>query len=252
MGLGSGVVRHGLSMNLAGLKERHQDFSLTRYGGIARENVTGGPGLSSAPECGYNGSESVSVWSHAMSATATLMTTEELLALPENGMDRWLIAGELREKPMPTRNRFHSRVMTRSAQHLANWNDTQPPPRGSVLTGDAGVRLQQDPDTTFGVDVMYVSAAVMARQTPQVTIIEGVPTLTVEILSPSDKLEEVHEKIDAFLAAGVALVWIIDTHLRTVTVHRPGAAPELFNIRQELSGDPHLPGLRIPVARLFD
>ena len=41
-------------------------------------------------------------------ATATLsITTAELLAMPEDGMDRWLIRGELREKPMTKRNRYH-------------------------------------------------------------------------------------------------------------------------------------------------
>jgi hypothetical protein len=37
-----------------------------------------------------------------------------------------------------------------------------------------------------------------------------------------------------------------------VTVYRPGTEPELFNVRQELSGEPHLPGFRVPVARLFE
>ena len=193
-----------------------------------------------------------------MSAVATLMTTEELLALPENGIDRWLIAGELREKSPGRGNKYHRNamvhclVMTRSAKFLDNWNDTQPPPRGQVLTGDAGVRLHEDPDTTFGLDVTYVSAQVLARQTSASTIITGIPTLAVEILSPSDKLEEINEKIDALLAVGVPLVWIIDPHHRTVTVHRPGVAPELFNIHQELSGEPHLPGFRMPVSRLFE
>jgi hypothetical protein len=36
-----------------------------------------------------------------------------------------------------------------------------------------------------------------------------------------------------------------------VTVHRPGAEPELFNVRQEISAEPHLPGFRVPVARIF-
>ena len=45
-----------------------------------------------------------------------LMTTEELLAIPEDGTDRWLIAGELRERPMTRRNRFHSRVTFRVAE----------------------------------------------------------------------------------------------------------------------------------------
>ena len=48
-----------------------------------------------------------------MATVTTLMTAEELLALPEDGTDRWLIAGELRERPMTKRNRFHSRATAR-------------------------------------------------------------------------------------------------------------------------------------------
>ena len=33
-----------------------------------------------------------------MATASSLMTTEELLAIPEDGTDRWLIAGELRER----------------------------------------------------------------------------------------------------------------------------------------------------------
>ena len=72
-----------------------------------------------------------------MATAATGMTTEELLALPDNGTDRWLIRGELRERPMPTRNRFHSRTMTLVATELELWLRQQPEPRGQVLTRDA-------------------------------------------------------------------------------------------------------------------
>ena len=85
---------------------------------------------------------------------------------------------------MPERNRFHSRTMTRVARFLDVWLDSQPEPRGQVLTGDAGVRLAEDPDTTLGVDVTYVSAEVMSLQTDEITIVSGVPILAVEILSP--------------------------------------------------------------------
>jgi hypothetical protein len=36
-----------------------------------------------------------------MTTAATLTTTEQLLVLPDDGTDRWLIAGELRERPRP-------------------------------------------------------------------------------------------------------------------------------------------------------
>lgn len=188
-------------------------------------------------------------------ADPAVMTTEELLALPDDGVERWLIRGQLREKrqgvPMTVRNRWHSRIMIRVGKFLDNWLDQQPEPRGAVLGGEAGVRLRRNPDTTVGVDVVYVSAEVAARQPDDTTLIDGVPVLAVEILSPSDTLDEVNEKIDGYLSAGVALVWVIDPHHRTVEIFRPGAEPELVNVRQELSGDPMLPGFRVPVAQLF-
>jgi Uma2 family endonuclease len=62
-------------------------------------------------------------------------------------------------------------------------------------------------------------------------LIDGVRVLVVEILSPRDTQEPVDEKTDDYLQAGVALVWVIDPHDRTVTIYRPGQEPELVNVR---------------------
>jgi Uma2 family endonuclease len=183
---------------------------------------------------------------------ATVMTTEKLLALPDNGVERWLIRGELREKPRTVRNRLHSRIMARVTTVLTNWLDGQTQPPGAVLCGEAGCRLRRDPDTTVGTDVAYVSAEVMGRQTDETTLIDGVPVLVVEILSPNDTEEQTNEKVDDYLAAGVPLVWVIDPHDRTVLVYQPGTEPTLFNARQELSGEPQLPGFRVGVSHLFE
>lgn len=182
---------------------------------------------------------------------STVMTTEEMLALPRNGVERWLIRGELREKPMTVRNRWHSRILIRVGHILESWLERQPEPRGSILGGEAGVRLRRNPDTTVGVDVVYIPPEVAAHESEETTLIDGVPVLVVEILSPSDTQVEINEKIDDYLAAGVALVWVIDPHHRTVEIFRPNAEPELVNIRQELSADPHLPGFCVPVSQLF-
>jgi Uma2 family endonuclease len=187
-----------------------------------------------------------------MATVTTPMTVEEFLALPDDGVERWLIAGELRERPMTVRNRVHSAVLACGCAELENWRRLQPPPQGKVLGGEAGVRLSRNPDTVVGIDIVYVSPAVLAQQRDDTTLIDGVPTLAVEILSPSDTQEEIHEKLDVFRTAGVPLVWVIDPRDRTVRVYRIGAEPELFNVRQELSGEPHVPGFRLPVARLFE
>lgn len=182
-----------------------------------------------------------------------LMTTEEFLALPDDGVERWLIRGEVREfgPIMTKRNRHHSRILIRLGQLLSNWLDQQSAPRGELVGGEAGFRLQRDPEITVGIDVAYVSP-VLARSDPDdTTLIDGVPTLAVEILSPNDTQEDIHDKIETYLDAGVPLVWIIDPRDRTVRVYRPGAEMESFNTTQELSGEPHLPGFRVRVASIF-
>jgi Uma2 family endonuclease len=180
-----------------------------------------------------------------------LMTTKDLLALPRNGVERWLIRGQLREKPMTVRNRIHSRLMARIVYLLEGWLETQAEPRGQVLCGEAGCRLRRSPDSTVGIDVVYVAANLVQQQTDDTTLIDGVPVLAVEILSPSDTQEEINEKIDDYLAAGVALVWIVDPHDQTVTVYRANREPELVNVSQKLAAEPYLPGFCVTAAEIF-
>ncbi len=179
------------------------------------------------------------------------MTLEQFLALPEDGMDRELIAGEVRERPMTKRNRFHAATESKVAYVLRSWLGRQPEPRGEVYSGEVGCILGRNPDTTVGIDVAYVSAEAVASQSNKTSMMEAAPVLAVEILSPTDKQEEIVEKVDTYLKSGVALVWVLDPHFQTVTVYRRDAAPELFNVQQQLSADPQLPGLTIQVKDLF-
>lgn len=181
-----------------------------------------------------------------------LMTTEQLLAIPENdGMDRELINGQLRERPMTRRNRRHSRTQTKFGKHLDNWLDIQPDPKGEVVSGEAGFRLRRNPDTTVGIDVAYISPETAAANADGVGLIDGVPVLVVEILSPSDSQEDVLDKVQVYLDCGVPLVWVAEPVFRAVTVYRPGAEPELFNAQQFLDGGAFLPGFRVKVADCF-
>jgi Uma2 family endonuclease len=184
------------------------------------------------------------------------MTAEEFLALPDDGVERWLIRGRLRERrpetqEMTYRNQTHSTVEANVVYALKHWLQQQPRPRGRICSGEAGCRLRQTPDSVVGIDVVYISAELAARRTAGTTLIDGAPILAVEILSPNDTQEDIHEKIDDYLAAGVALVWIMDTHRETVTVYRPDTNPAMFNASHELTAEPHLPGFKVPVAELF-
>src|SRR4026207_2044674 len=70
------------------------------------------------------------------------MTEDEFLALPDDGIERWLIDGKVMEfGEMTKRNRFHSVAMARITKFLDNWLDTRPEMGGEVLCGEAGVCL---------------------------------------------------------------------------------------------------------------
>jgi Uma2 family endonuclease len=182
---------------------------------------------------------------------APLMTTEELLALPRNGTERWLIEGQLREKPMTVRNRTHGRIMATIVYLLKRWLESQLEPRGQILCGEAGCRLRRNPDSTVGIDVVYIAANLAQQESNETTLIDGVPILAAEILSPSDTIEEIEEKIEIYQKAGVALVWVVNPYDQTITIYRLDTEPELVNVRQELSGEPHLPGFCVAVAEVF-
>jgi len=184
-------------------------------------------------------------------ATLALMTAEELLAIPADGMDRELIHGELRERPMTLRNRVHSAIEARVAAELIRWLDDQPQPHGRVVSGEAGFRLRRDPDTAVGIDVAYVSAEQAKLTVPGSSLFEGPPVLAVEILSPSDSTEAIGEKVSLYLKLGLAVVWVIDPNFQTVTIHTPDAEPRMVSASQELTSEPHLPGFKVQVARLF-
>ena len=188
------------------------------------------------------------------------MTTAELLEITEDGTERWLIRGELRAKPSEfpgareiVRNRGHAAATASIGVALVEWSRSQTPPRGTVYAGNVGVILERDPDTTVGVDVVYASADVVAVQNDDnTTLLEDVPTLAVEILSPNDTQAQIGEKRRTYLKAGVPLVWVVEPDTRTVTVYRPGHQPELFNVSRRLPEYPQMPGFAPPVAELFE
>jgi Uma2 family endonuclease len=109
----------------------------------------------------------------------------------------------------------------------------------------------RDPESTVGVDVAYFSPAQMAIMPRDQPWYEGPPVLAVEITSPSDKHEDIVEKVELYLECGVQVVWIVDPNFQTVTVHRPKVRPAACGEDDILNGNPELPGFRISVSEFF-
>lgn len=183
----------------------------------------------------------------------SLMTVNDLLAMPDNdGMDRELLAGRLRERPWTPHYPIHAITEAKVASVLCNWLDSQPEPRGKVFSGGVGCILRRNPDSFLGLDVAYMSAEQAESQPAKASFLECAPTLVVEIISPADYIGETNAKIQAFLNANVPLVWVLNPFLRTAMVLGPDTKPVLRNDAQEISGDPHLPGFLSAVSRFFD
>ena len=185
------------------------------------------------------------------SGSVRLMTTEEMLTLPDDDIERWLIRGQLREKPRALRNRWSARVLARTGWLLMNWLDRQPEPHGEILAHKVGVRIACNPDTTVGIDLVYISAELAAQEPGIAGLVDGLPVLAVEILSPSEIRNEIYEKLELYLGAGIGLVWLIDPHDKSILVYRPNTAPVMLKLHQNLTGEPHRPGFRVPVAEIF-
>jgi Uma2 family endonuclease len=178
------------------------------------------------------------------------LTAEALMAMPEDGIDRELIRGELREKPAYLRSPGHSGAQAKIAYLLLVWLDRQTKPRGSIASGQAPFRLVREPVTFVGIDVAYASAEQVAAANDNKAFFDGPPVLAVEILSHSDTHGEITEKVDLYLEVGT-VVWVVDPDSQTIMVRRPGQVPKMHTTQDDLTGDPELPGLRVSVADIF-
>jgi Uma2 family endonuclease len=125
-----------------------------------------------------------------MTATGIRMTADELLHLPDNGMRRELIAGELHE--MPPAGGEHGYVGSRAQSKLVIYLHQHPELGGSFFLSDTGYRLSRDPDTVRAPDISYVNE----ERVPQARVRgypELAPDFVVEVVSPNDTATEVQQ-----------------------------------------------------------
>jgi Uma2 family endonuclease len=179
-----------------------------------------------------------------------LMTAEQFfdwVHRPTNE-NKWfeLVRGEVIELPPP--GRPHGVVTGNAVWILGGY--VRKRRKGYLASNDAGVILERDPDTVRGPDVALYEDAQSFEGLPA-KYGEIPPRLAVEVLSPDDRADRLMHKITDYLRTGVALVWLIDPELRTVTVYRPDKGPRVYHENEELTGEDVLPGFRCGVADFF-
>lgn len=79
-----------------------------------------------------------------------------------------------------------------------------------------------------------------------------VPSLVVEVVSPTDSYSDVDAKVDLYRADGVPLIWVVDPQRRKVAVYENGSEqPIFFHPGGTLLGGDVLPGFTLPVSDIF-
>ena len=102
-------------------------------------------------------------------------------------------------------------------------------------------------------DIAFTSYDRMpGRKVPKDPIPNLVPDLAVEVLSKSNTPKELKRKLEEYFAAGVRLVWIIDSRKKTVRVHTAIDRSTLLREGETLDGGDVLPGFQLPLARIFE
>ena len=79
----------------------------------------------------------------------------------------------------------------------------------------------------------------------------GAPDLAVEVVSPSDTIAQVEDKVAEWLEAGARMVWVVSPKLHTVTVYRSLTDIETLTEKDTLDGGDVVPGFSIAVAEIF-
>ena len=73
------------------------------------------------------------------------------------------------------------------------------------------------------------------------------PFLCIEILSKDDRMSEMQERIDDYLAFGVGFVWVVDPRTRRAYIHTASGAVEAKDGVLRAAE----PELSVPLAKIF-
>jgi Uma2 family endonuclease len=172
----------------------------------------------------------------------TVEEFERIAALPENA-DRRLeyIAGEIIELVSSNyASIIASRVNTALGIQVEG-NDL-----GYLTIADGGYWVAGN---RFMPDVAFISKARQPEPCRE-TWNPLAPDLAVEVVSPTDELKNVLDKVTTYLAAGTT-VWVFFPDQKEVSVYENGQPPKKFGANDTLDGGKILPGFKLPLKNIY-
>ncbi|MGC9948372.1 MAG: Uma2 family endonuclease [Bryobacteraceae bacterium] len=177
-------------------------------------------------------------------ATITTISGAQFDAMPyEEGRQWELVNGELISVPSPTWQ--HQEYVLRIQLAFRRYFET------SKMSGLAGqdVEFSLSDHDRVRPDVCVLLGDNARRLDPEKTPIPGAPDIAIEVISPSERASESHDKVRAYLRSGTTEVWQVYPKSRTVQIHR-GETARSLEWSQPVETD-LLPGFAFELASLF-
>jgi Uma2 family endonuclease len=177
------------------------------------------------------------------------LTYDDFVLFPDDGKRHELIDGEHYVTPSP--NLKHQKVSGNLYLVIGVWLEEHP--IGQIFYAPFDVVFSRY--DVVEPDLLYVSNARAAEVLTSANV-KGAPDLVIEMGSPSTRKRDETIKRHLYERSGVSEYWVVDPELDLVRVYRREA--EGFSRAIEMSVDaedilttPLLPGLALPLARIF-
>ena len=174
------------------------------------------------------------------------ITAGELPFIPAEWRNE-LVRGEVR--PLTPPGFRHGVIATRLTNLIGPFVHAHA--LGMYVGSQVGFWIERGPDTVRGPHGAFVAKARLGSIDLDAPYVDGPPELAFEIVTPNDKLEAVREKAQMWLDTGAAMAVVLHPERRTALIFtRSGAhaVPE----DGVLEFGSVIPGLTIPLAKLFD
>jgi len=81
---------------------------------------------------------------------------------------------------------------------------------------------------------------------------EGAPTVAVEVVSPNDRADDIHDRLQDYLEAGTRQVWVLWPRRRSMSVYGPDVDTRELGPDDRITGGDILPGFDARVGDLFE
>ncbi len=169
----------------------------------------------------------------------------ELERLPRNGHKYELLDNQLIMSPVHAN---HGLIGMRLGAKLFRF--VQQHKLGEVYDSSTGFRLSGQ--LVLSPDLAFVSRARLKKilVAPD-KFLHGAPDLAVEVLSPSERMREIHRKLDAYFEYGTRVVWLVNWKLEQVHLYSPDQIEALTRPDDVLLARDVLPGFRCRLDRIF-